>query len=188
MKRTIIASLFLIIGCKEEKKEALAAPQEPEVKENIVQETKHQVNEAEEAKRWLEKSIGDYFASDFDNLDKNMQKMTTGDYYDYKEDAMNVDMDVDGSLTEKEFNDKWKGKFDPKKAGMGIGFLIAGQDWSKIEVTKCQLISENAGSYLFDVVLTDKQPKEVYPIKVKVIKENSSFLIADVLQDVPELN
>jgi hypothetical protein len=27
MKRTIIASLFLIIGCKEEKKEALAAPQ-----------------------------------------------------------------------------------------------------------------------------------------------------------------
>jgi hypothetical protein len=26
---------------------------------------------------------------------------------------------------------------------------------------------KNAGSYLFDVVLTDKQPKEVYPIKVK---------------------
>jgi hypothetical protein len=90
--------------------------------------------------------------------------MTTGDYYDYKEDAMNVDMDVDGSLTEKEFNDKWKENLI-QKAGMGIGFLIAGQDWSKIEVTKCQLISENAGSYLFDVVLTDKQPKEVYQLK-----------------------
>jgi hypothetical protein len=45
-----------------------------------------------------------------------------------KEDAMNVDMDVDGSLTEKEFEDKWKGKFDTSKAGIGIGFLITGQD------------------------------------------------------------
>lgn len=188
MKRTMIASLFLIIGCKEEKRESLVIQPESEVKENVVQETKPQVNESEEAKKWLEKSIEDYFKSDLGNLDKNMQKMTTKDYYDYKEDAMNVDMDVDGSLTEKEFNDKWKGKFDTKKAGIGVGFLIAGQDWSAIEVTRCQLISENTDSYLFDVVLTDKEPKEKYPIKVKVIKENGSFLIADVLQDVPEFN
>ncbi|MBP2616043.1 hypothetical protein [Chryseobacterium jejuense] len=188
MKRTIIASLFLIIGCKEEKKEALVTQPKPEVKENVVQETTPQINESEEAKKWLEKSIEDYFKSDLGNLDKNMQKITTKDYYDYKGDAMGVDMDVDGSLTEQEFKDKWKGKFDIKKAGIGVGFLIAGQDWSKIEVTKCQLISENENSYLFDVVLTDKDPKAVYPIKVKVIKENGSFLIADVLQDVPEFN
>lgn len=188
MKRMMIASLFLIIGCKEEKKEAVVNQPETEVKENVVQETKPQENESEEAKKWLEKNIEDYFKSDLGNLDKNMQKMTTKDYYDYKVDAMNVDMDVDGSLTEKEFNDKWKGKFDTKKAGVGIGFLISGQDWDKIETTKCHLISETENSYLFDVVLTDKSMKEVYPIKIKVIKENGSFLIADVLQDVPEFN
>lgn len=187
MKRTIIASLFVIIGCKEEKKDAGVQP-EPQQTEKIAQEIKPEVNESEEAKKWLEKSIEDYFNSDLSKLDKNMQKMTTNDYYDYKGDAMNVDMDVDGSLTEKEFNDKWKGKFDTKKAGVGVGFLISGQDWDKIVTTKCQLISETENSYLFDVVLTDKSMKEVYPIKVKVIKENGSFLIADVLQDVPEFN
>lgn len=188
MKRTIIASLFLIIGCKEEKKDAVATQPEPEVKENVVPEDKPQGNESEEAKKWLEKNIEDYFKSDLGNLDKNMQKMTTKEYYDYKGDAMNVDMDVDGSLTEKEFNDKWKGKFNTKKAGVGVGFLIAGQDWDKIQVTKCQLISENENSFLFDVVLNDKAFKSEYPTQVKVIKENGSFLIADVLQDVPEFN
>lgn len=188
MKRTIIASLFLIIGCKEEKKEALVTQLEPTVKENVVQETKPQVNESEEAKKWLEKSIEDYFKSELSSLDKNMQKITTKDYYDYKTDAMNVDMDVDGSLTEQEFKDKWKGKFDTKKAGVGVGFLIAGQDWDKIQVTKCELISENGNNYLFDVVLNDKALKAVYPVKVKVSKENNSFLIADVLQDTPEFN
>lgn len=188
MKRMMIASLFLIIGCKEEKKDALATQPEPEVKENVVTEAKPQANEAEEAKKWLEKSIEDYFKSDLGNLDKNMQKITTKEYYDYKGDAMGVDMDVDGSLTEQEFNDKWKGKFDTKKAGVGVGFLIAGQDWDKVQVTKCQLISQNENSYLFDVALNDKALKAVYPIKVKVSKDHNSFLIADVLQDTPEFN
>ena len=51
-----------------------------------------------------------------------MKDMTTKDYYEYKGDAMNVDMDVDGSLTQKEFEEKWKGKFDTSKAGIGTGF------------------------------------------------------------------
>lgn len=188
MKRMMIASLFLIIGCKEERKEAAVTQTDPEVKENVVPETKPQENESEEAKKWLEKNIEDYFKSDLGNLDKNMQKMTTKDYYDYKTDAMNVDMDVDGSLTEQEFKDKWKGKFDTKKAGVGVGFLIAGQDWDKVQVTKCELISENENNYLFDVILNDKALKAVYPVKVRLSKENNSFLIADVLQDTPEFN
>lgn len=188
MKRTIIASLFLIIGCKEEKKDAVATQPEPEVKENVVPEAKPQANESEEAKKWLEKSIEEYFKSDLVNQDKVMQKITTKDYYDYKTDATNVDLDIDGSLTEKEFNDKWKGKFNTQKAGVGVGFLITGQDWDKIQVTKCQLISENENSFLFDVVLNDKAFKSEYPVKVKVMKENGSFLIADILQDIPEFN
>lgn len=188
MKRTIIASLFLIIGCKEEKKDAVVTQSQPEGKESIVLHTKTPGNESEEAKKWLEESIEDYFKSELGNMDKDMQKITTKDYYDYKTDAMGVDMDVDGSLTEKEFNDKWKGKFDIKKAGVGVGFLIAGQDWDKIQVTKCQLISEDGTYFLFDVILNDKALKAVYPVKIKVVKENSSFLIADVLQDTPEFN
>ena len=188
MKRVMIASMFLIMACKEEKKE-VTVQNESQIKEEMVQqEAKPQANESEEAKKWLEQSIEDYFKADLENLDKDMKKMTTKEYYEYKDDAMNVDMDVDGSLTEKEFQDKWKGKFDTKKAGVGVGFLIAGQDWDKISVTKNQLVSEDKNGFLFDVVLSDKAMKEEYPIKVKVIKDNGSFLIADVLQEVPEFN
>lgn len=179
MKKTIIASLFLIVACKQENKDK-SVQTEPQVKENVVVENKS--TDSEEAKNWLEKNIEEYFKEDLGNEEKNMQKITTRDYFDYKTDAMNVDLDVDGSLTEKEFQDKWKDKFDTSKAGTGVGFLITGQDWNEIKVTKCQLISESDNSYLFYVILTDKELKAEYPVKVKVIKENSSFLIADVVQ------
>ena len=96
---------------------------------------------------------------------------------------MNVDMDVDGSLTKKEFEQKWKAKFDTSKAGVGPGFLITGQDWDSIKVVKCQLISQKGEEFLFDVILSDASHQLSYPIKVKVIKENNEFLIADVLQE-----
>ncbi|WP_284461347.1 hypothetical protein [Chryseobacterium sp.] len=187
MKRTIIASLFLIIGCKDEKKE-ITAQTGLQVKEEVVQEAKPQVNESGEAQKWLEKSIEDYFKADIGNEEKAIQKITTKDYFDYKTDAMNVDMDVDGSLTENEFEDKWKTKFNIKQAGIGVGFLISGQDWTGIKIAKCQLISENGNSFMFDVILSDKETKAEYPIKVKVSKENVSFLIADVLQEIPKFN
>lgn len=175
--------MFLIIACKEEKKET-GMHSETQTKENVVLETK--VNESEEAKKWLEKNIEDYFKADPGSEEKKMQKITTSDYFDYKTDAMNVDLDVDGSLTEKEFQDKWKAKFDTRKAGINVGFLISGQDWAEIEVSQCRLMSENGNNFMFDVVLTDKEFKAEYPVKVKVIKENGNFLIADVLQEVPE--
>lgn len=186
MKRTIIASLFLIIACKEEKKEnaTLTQPETEQVKEKVV--LHNESNEAEAAQKWLEKSIVGYFKADLVKQDKNMQKMTTKDYYDYKTDATNVDMDVDGSLTEQEFNDKWKGKFDTSKAGIGIGFLIPAQDWNNIEVGSCELKSSSKDEYTFSVVLKDDSFKAKYPSVIKVIKENGSFLIADVLQEEPK--
>ncbi|AZA80005.1 hypothetical protein EG347_22195 [Chryseobacterium sp. G0186] len=186
MKRIIIASMFLIIACKEEKKEVVAQT-EPQVKENVVEEAKaySPVNESEEAKKWLGKSIEDYFKADLSHQDKNMQKMTTKDYYEYKTDAMSVDLDVDGSLTEKEFNEKWKAKFDPTKAGIGVGFLISGQDWDHITVKSCELKSSSKDAYTFNVMLADDSFKAKYPSVIKVVKENGSFLIADILQEVP---
>ncbi|MET3036940.1 hypothetical protein ABXT08_12595 [Chryseobacterium sp. NRRL B-14859] len=189
MKRTIIASLFLIIACKEEKKNiSTQAVSQSQTKGNVILEDKPQANESEEAQKWLEKSIEGYFKADIGEGAQNMQKITTKDYFDYKMDAMNVDLDVDGSLTEKEFQNKWKTNFDTGKAGVGVGFLIAGQDWDEIKVTKCRLISANGNTYQYDVLLTDKELKAEYPIKVKVVKENNSFLIADVLQEEPKLN
>ncbi|WP_079241065.1 hypothetical protein [Chryseobacterium indologenes] len=180
MTRTIIASLFLIIACKEEKKEIKTQ----QIQEKVV--LHNEPNEADEAQKWLKTSIVNYFKADIGNEEKNMQKMTTKDYFDYKTDATNVDLDVDGSLTDKEFQDKWKSKFDTNKAGVGIGFLISAQDWNNIEVESCDLKSSSKNEYIFNVVLRDDGFKAQYPSVIKVIKENGSFLIADVLQDEPK--
>ncbi|ATN04551.1 hypothetical protein CRN76_03565 [Chryseobacterium indologenes] len=187
MKRMIIASLFSIIACKEEKKENITQSR-PQVKEEVVQEAKSQANESEEAKKWLQKNIEDYFKADLVAQEKVMQKITTKEYFDYKTDATNVDLDVDGSLTEKEFEDKWKKKFDIKKAGIGVGFLISGQDWDEIKVSECKLLESKKNDFLFDIVLADEKMKAKYPIKVKVIKNKDSFVIADVWQEESKLN
>ncbi|REC47691.1 hypothetical protein [Chryseobacterium pennipullorum] len=183
MKRTIIASLFLIVACKEKKEiKTNVKPQQTEEKVVLNNES----SEAEDAKKWLEKSIVDYFKADIGSEEKHMKKITTKDYFDYKTDATNVDMDVDGSLTEREFQDKWKSKFDTHKAGIGVGFLITAQDWNKIEVVSCDLKSSSNDEYTFNVVLVDDGFKAKYPSVIKVVKENGSFLIADVVQDEPK--
>lgn len=184
MKRTIIASLFMIIACKEEKKEIKKDGKIQPIKEKVV--SHNESNEAEEAQKWLEKSIVDYFKADIGSEEKNMQKITTKDYFDYKTDATNVNLDVDGSLTDKEFQDKWKSKFDTSKAGVGIGFLISAQDWNSIEVESCDLKSSSRDEYIFNVVLRDDGFKAQYPSVIKVVKENGSFLIGDVWQDEPK--
>lgn len=132
-----------------------------------------------DAQKWLVKSIENYFKED-DYLDKNMIKMTTKDYYQYKMDAMNVDMDVDGSLTLKEFQNKWHKKFDVKNTNFDSGFLISGQDWDHIVVEKCNLELSSSNDFIFDVVLLDKGFKTRYPRKITVIKNENQFLIADV--------
>ncbi len=182
MKRTIIACLLVIVACKEEKKELISKTgTEPQVKENTVSENTK--DDSPEAQKWLKENIKAYFKTDLGSMDKAMQKMTTKDYYEYKTDAMNIDMDVDGSLTEKEFQDKWKSKFDTEKAGAGSGFLISGQDWMNVEVESCELESSSKDSYLFNAVLNDDGLKAKYQRKIKVIKEDGKFLIADVLED-----
>lgn len=179
MKLIILSSLFLIISCKEENKNTtIKANQAP--KESIVE--KSESNESEDAKKWLTENIEKFFKTDLSTMDSAMQNITTKDYYEYKTDATNVEMDTDGSLTEKEFDKKWKDKFDTKKAGIDVGFLISGQDWNEIKVSKCNFISQDGNSYLFDIILEDKEYKAEYPIQVKVVKEKEGFLITDVLQ------
>lgn len=179
MKLIILSSLFLMIACKEKETEKGSEYKAPTI-ENPVSENKP--NEAEDAKKWLTESIEKFFKTDLSTMDSAMQNITTKDYYEYKTDATNVEMDTEGSLTEKEFEQKWKSKFNIQKAGTGVGFLISGQDWNEIKVSKCNFISQDGNTYLFDVILEDKEYKTEYPIQVKVVKEKEGFRIADVLQ------
>lgn len=184
MKKITFISLLCIFSCREDKKIPIPQIHPPQV-DNI---SINSSNESELAEKWLVGNIENYFKTDLGSMDKTMQSMTTKDYYEYKTDAANVDMEVDGSLTLKQFQDKWRKKFDVQKAGIGVGFLITGQDWDEIKVSTCDLIAESDNTFLFDMILTDKKYAVKYPIRVSVIKNQDSFLIEDVLQEIPESN
>ncbi|MCT3805917.1 hypothetical protein CMU59_07400 [Elizabethkingia anophelis] len=180
MKKIFIIGVLAIFSCKESPKKEIVEVNVQQSGSPVYDDEK---KEGDEAQKWLELHIQNYFAGDLGKLDQMMKDMTTKDYYEYKGDAMNVDMDVDGSLTQKEFEEKWKGKFDTSKAGIGTGFLITGQDWDTIKITKCKLLSQKENEFVFDVVLSDNSHQLNYPITVKVIKKDHQFFIADVLQE-----
>lgn len=176
IKNIIIVSLFLTVACKDVKKtnDLNFVKENPEVSNN---------SEAEAAKEWLKKNIIAYFKADISDQQKIMQDITTKDYYQYKTDATNVDLDVDGSLTLKQFQQKWGSKYNTKYAGINTGFLISAQDWINIEVRKCELdaIAGN-DAFVFDVELTDEGAKSIFSRKIGVVKKDNKFMIADVLE------
>lgn len=177
-------AVFLLASCKEKKTsdsttantavDSISAPASKIV-------AKASDSNAEAAKLWLVKTITNYFTDpELSSLGDNMLKNTTKDYYAYKTDATNVDLDVEGSLTVEEFHQKWKDKFDTSKAGIGTGFLISGQDWSKIIVEKCDLLSAKENTFLFDIVLKDVDFNATYPSQILVTQAKGAYKIADV--------
>ncbi len=133
----------------------------------------------EEAKSWLIKAIDTYFNSD----NQDMQSLTTQEYFEFKTDAMNVDLDVDDSLTQEEFEAKWKDKFDLSTHPTQIGFLISGQDWDRIEVKEChQIQSSEANRIKFKTTLVDSALQAKYTRDIIIIKNKDSFKIADVIE------
>jgi hypothetical protein len=179
MKNIIIISLLLIISCNETKKEEIKINNLP--KESVVQ---NNTNEAAEAKAWLIKNIESYFDADISDQQNIMQKMTTKDYYEFKTDATNVDLDVEGSLTLKEFHQKWKNKFNTENVNINTGFLIPAQDWTKIKIRKCDLNASLENDYSFYVELEDTGSNEVYKCIIKVTKIKNNFFIGNVLEKV----
>ena len=101
-----------------------------------------------------------------------MKSITTIDYYRYKTDATNVDLDIEDALTKQKFYVKRKAKFDTSKAGIRYCFLISGQDWNAIKVTDCVFISREDDVFLYDVVMEDKFFDVTYKVKIKVMKSN----------------
>lgn len=179
MKNIIIISLLLIISCSETKKEEIKINNLP--KESVVE---NNTKESAEAKTWLVKSIESYFNAAISNQENIMQNITTKDYYDFKTDATNVDLDIDGNLTLKEFQQKWKNKFNTENVALNTGFLISAQDWTKIEVKKCDLNASLENDYSFYVELQDTGSKEVFKRIIKVTKIKNKFFIGNVLEKV----
>ena len=167
MKKIYILLIAIIVSCQKH--------QDKTVTENIVTENK--TNKTEKAKSWLIETIEKNLNKDF----YKMEDFTTKEYAKYKSDAMNIDFDVDGSLTKDEFVKKWKNKFDVRFAGIENGFLISRQDNGKIKVTSCiSLKSNNQNEYIFQTVISDVDFKIENKRDIKVIENGNSFLISDV--------
>lgn len=178
MGKIIVASIFLLISCNDGENNS-------ESKKNIpcngvyISHSK----ESDEAEKWLRHSIESYFKTDPRKMDDAMQRITTKDYYQYKTDAMNIDLDIDGSLTEIQFYEKWKDKFDTENAGIGVGFLITGQDWNDVKISRCELTFQNGKEFRFNVIIKDQEFKADYAVRIKLIKEKENYFIADVIQE-----
>jgi hypothetical protein len=167
MKKIFILLIVISISCQNS--------QNKKNSKNVVLEKK--VDNADKAKKWLIETIEKNLNKDFYNI----SDFTTKEYAEYKSDATNVDLDVDGGLTENEFVKKWKNKFDVKFARIGNGFLISGQNNGKIKVTSCiALKSDNQNEYIFKTVIRDTDFKVEDKRDIKVLEKRNSFLISDV--------
>jgi hypothetical protein len=176
MKKTIlIISLFSILSCQKKQENN---QEEIINKDTVVSDVPSKVlSESDLAQKWLIENI----EKNFKTTEGLIDSICTKDYATYKSDAIGVE--YDGGMTQKAFEKKWKDKFDVKHAGIGTGFLISGQDWEKIKVSKCELSPlKLKKGYLFETIIEDSPSKANYKRDIKVIKSGNSFLISDVLE------
>ncbi|WP_316804464.1 hypothetical protein [Pedobacter nototheniae] len=115
-----------------------------------------------------------------DEAEGKHQEIYTAKYMAYKDDAMNVDMD--GGMSLKAFTKKWTKDFSCKYAGIGVGYLVPGQDYGLIKVTRCDFTKKIGNAYLFGVTIRDTEAKIDYKRDIKVIPSGNVFLIEDVLE------
>jgi hypothetical protein len=137
-----------------------------------------------QVKRWLTEVIEGYTNGvDLKASYLKMRSSLTKEYYEYKQDAINVEYDSpEGSLTIEEFNKKWQGKFDTKFVGKG-GFLISSQDNGKVKVTTCILLKNLGDSAtIYHVIIDDLDFKNKFIRDIKVIGRSGKLLIADVIE------
>jgi hypothetical protein len=176
-KITLIITIFTVLSCQEKQENKQETIVE---KDTIVSDIpSEKLSESDLAQKWLTAKIEENFKTP----DGLIDSICTKNYAEYKSDAIGVD--YDGGLTQKAFEKKWKGKFDLKHVGIGTGFLISGQDWTKIKVMKCELSPlKLKQGYLFETTIEDvgATTKTTYKRDIKVVSSGNSFLIADVLE------
>lgn len=130
-------------------------------------------------KDWIIKNIESFFNND-DIFMKGFSYLCTDQYTEFKKDATNIDLD--GGMTEAEFKSKW-GRRVSEYAGIGEGFMVAGTDFGKIEVTKCDFKNVTEMNHLlYDVLIADQTFNSKFTRQVVLIKSGNSFLIDNVLE------
>lgn len=140
--------------------------------------TKLPAQEVVEAENWLKTAIEDYFA---EFPPKPLTEITSGQYAEYKQDAICVIYDCENSLTKEQFEKKWGNIYEIEFAGYGEGFLIEQQDWDKIVVTECRLLKQpKEGIFIFETVLTDTGLKLTNSNEITVVLTANGFKIDDV--------
>lgn len=143
--------------------------------------------EIAKAKNWLvaaienslNKANGNMENSD-EEAEGNVKSIYTKQYDEYKDDAINIDLD--NGPTYDEFFIKWKDKYNPKLAGIGTGMFIPEQDYGLIKVPHCELKSKIADGFIFNVIIEDTESKTKHNRDIKVIRNAGSFLIDDVME------
>ncbi len=181
MKKIKLLTLVLLtISCGHKKDEPKKTVEKTTIEKAVSSknENKEAINTAENAKKWLIENMDIYFNSKSSNFDTS--GITTKTYTAYKVDAINVDLDTDGALSQTAFEQKWKSIYETKYAGIGTGFFISAEDFGKIKVSKCDLLSQNKGNYIFQTIITDTEFKTNYKRDIKIIASANSFLIDDV--------
>ncbi len=176
----LLFNIIFLVSCQENKvseQQAEVIKAESRPKTDTITKLLSSVDSSEIAKKWLISTIEDSFKNDMVEYDK----FCTKKYAEYKSDATGVDMD--GGMDENAFIKKWKKEYDTKYSGMGVGFMISGQDWDTIKVTNCTLKNKTThGDYIFQTIVEDIGPKVKYNRDIKVIRLGKLFLIDDVLE------
>ena len=133
--------------------------------------------DTEDAVAWLTEVIENHL----NEGEYAMEDICTPKYYQYKMDAVQVG--YDGGLTDEQFRKKWSADYDIKHAGIGTGFMISGQDWGTIKVTKCVPVSDGKKGFLMlNVTIDDKDMKAAYHRDIKIVPVGKAYLIDDVVE------
>ncbi|WP_052496348.1 hypothetical protein [Pedobacter lusitanus] len=149
--------------------------------------TQENLPEISKAKSWLTAAIENSLNKANGNMEntneeaeENIKSIYTKQYDEYKDDAINVDLD--NGLTSEEFFTKWKDKYNPKLAGIGTGLFIPEQDYGLIKVTHCELKNKIGDNFIFSVVIEDTESKIKHNRDIRLIPSGSTFLIDDIME------
>lgn len=157
----------------EPKKDTLQATQPTATNDPLSDTTK--------VKQWIAKVIEDFTNSEHSNAaHDSMVNSLTKDYYEYKQEALNLEYD-DSTMTEEGFKKKWQHKYNTGLVGEG-GYLISAQDNGKIKVTTCNWMRNTDNASFYKVVIEDLDFKTLFHRDIKVIYQNGKFLIDDILE------
>lgn len=131
------------------------------------------------AKKWLTDVILDYTTNnDLQAAYKNMRSSLTETYYNYKQDAINLEYET--TMTDEQFHEKWKGRYDVKFVGKG-GFFISAQDNGKITIPVCIFLNSIGDTaQVYHVVIRDLDFKTDFVRDITVVSRDKKFFIDDI--------